>query len=750
MTKNIILLSDGTGNAASKVWRTNVWRMFEAIDLSRHDQVAFYADGVGTSSFKPLALFGGMFGWGLKHNVIECYKFACRTYQPGDRIYGFGFSRGAYTIRVVAKFILTQGLVRYTNSEAELERYANAAYRNFRRTHVATVWYIELLRRLRDAVFRTPYEELEKRKVEVPKIHFIGLWDTVSAYGLPVEELTRFYSKWVFPFEVPDTILLPGIERACHALSIDDERTTFHPVLWNESTENNRVGAASLQYTYEERLTQIWFSGVHANVGGGYPDDSLACVPLAWIMKEASQRDLYLKATPAADPDAMLATMSASDKDGRLYDSRKGLASYYRYGPRDVTEHCNQPADDPEDEIKIELPKIHYSVFERIKTGAHPYAPIGLPQNYMVVKSDQSIVHCTAAGYEKRGQAALRMRYQDLAWDGVVKRRLAYFGTVGASAFLILYPLFHVTPAVAEYHSPLRPISDFIRFVGAFIPTQLANYWVDQYARDPIWFLAGIAALVLFLTWGNRLKGQISDGMRSVWRSTLEGTLSPPRAIASPIYRMRMSRPYKAMHRFLQTVILPLGSAIIFFYVVLTLANHFVFNFFDAAGFVCVETSNPDRLTDLLPGQNVVVEFKPSNLCQSTQMRVQENARYVIQFDSTLSFRERGIDASRGYDAADLPDWSQRTMMTLAAPLRREWFRPWFRVVARFGGSGGEENFLDPDFTDSHWINSPVRATRDGELFLFVNDAVIGIPGLFGTFYRNNGGSAQVTITRRD
>src|SRR5438874_701364 len=98
--KNIILLSDGTGNAASKVWRTNVWRTFQSIDLSQRDQVALYADGVGTSSFKPLAIIGGMFGYGLKSNVIECYKFVCRNYRPGDRIYGFGFSRGAYTIRV--------------------------------------------------------------------------------------------------------------------------------------------------------------------------------------------------------------------------------------------------------------------------------------------------------------------------------------------------------------------------------------------------------------------------------------------------------------------------------------------------------------------------------------------------------------------------------------------------------------------------------------------------------------------------
>jgi uncharacterized protein (DUF2235 family) len=75
MVKNIIVLSDGTGNAAAKVWRTNVWRIFEAIDLSRPDQIAHYDDGVGTSSFKLLALLGGMFGYGLKHNVIDCYKF---------------------------------------------------------------------------------------------------------------------------------------------------------------------------------------------------------------------------------------------------------------------------------------------------------------------------------------------------------------------------------------------------------------------------------------------------------------------------------------------------------------------------------------------------------------------------------------------------------------------------------------------------------------------------------------------------
>ena len=101
MGKSIILLSDGTGNSAAKLAKTNVWRTYQAIDLSRADQIALYDDGVGTSSVKVLALLGGVFGWGLKRNVLHLYKFLCRNYQPGDRIFAFGFSRGAFTIRVL-------------------------------------------------------------------------------------------------------------------------------------------------------------------------------------------------------------------------------------------------------------------------------------------------------------------------------------------------------------------------------------------------------------------------------------------------------------------------------------------------------------------------------------------------------------------------------------------------------------------------------------------------------------------------
>src|SRR6476660_437745 len=81
MRKRIIVLSDGTGNSAAKVWRTNVWRIFESLDLKQSDQIAIYDDGVGTSSFKPMALLGGAFGIGLKRNVLGLYKFLCRSYK---------------------------------------------------------------------------------------------------------------------------------------------------------------------------------------------------------------------------------------------------------------------------------------------------------------------------------------------------------------------------------------------------------------------------------------------------------------------------------------------------------------------------------------------------------------------------------------------------------------------------------------------------------------------------------------------
>jgi uncharacterized protein (DUF2235 family) len=306
MGKRIVVLSDGTGNSAAKVWRTNVWRLFESLDLRKSDQVAVYDDGVGTSSFKPLALLGGAFGIGLKRNVLGLYKFLCRTYRSkqyyealaegagtdrnraerslehfstpeakepeDDEIFLFGFSRGAFTVRVLTGLVLSQGLVHF-NSERELK--ARAAYRAYRTSRFPQKTLVEYPLRLLRNLLATHTHVKDERQVE--RIRFIGVWDTVAAYGSPIDEMTRGFSQYIWPLELPTRTLSDRVDRACQALAIDEERTTFAPVLWDEP------GTPLPDKTEKETLSQVWFSGVHSNVGGGYPDDSLANVSLNWI-----------------------------------------------------------------------------------------------------------------------------------------------------------------------------------------------------------------------------------------------------------------------------------------------------------------------------------------------------------------------------------------------------------------------------------------------------------------------------------
>ena len=127
----IILLSDGTGNSAGKVWRTNVWRLFQLLDLKSSDQIAIYDDGVGTSSFKPLAILGGAFGYGLKRNVINLYKFLSRNYKDGDQnSTASDLAAAPSRIRVVMGLVLSQGLIKFSD-EADLDKKARAAYRAY-------------------------------------------------------------------------------------------------------------------------------------------------------------------------------------------------------------------------------------------------------------------------------------------------------------------------------------------------------------------------------------------------------------------------------------------------------------------------------------------------------------------------------------------------------------------------------------------------------------------------------------------
>src|SRR5262245_9596686 len=259
--RSLVVLSDGTGNSAAKLFRTNVWRIYEALDLNCNDQVALYDDGVGTASFKPLAVLGGAFGYGLKRNVLDLYTFLCRNYKvagdyhydPGnpsaddpakhDRIFAFGFSRGAFTARVVASLVANEGLIHRAETDAELNRLARWAYRSYRAKRYRNQIGVRFLRRIRDLLLgllergKPAYDQKKNRNVP---IDFLGVFDTVAAYGLPIDELTRGWDRWVWPMTPRDSALPTRVKAARHAVAIDDARQTFFPLLWDEDSETEK------------------------------------------------------------------------------------------------------------------------------------------------------------------------------------------------------------------------------------------------------------------------------------------------------------------------------------------------------------------------------------------------------------------------------------------------------------------------------------------------------------------------------
>ena len=368
-----------------------------------------------------------------------------------------------------------------------------------------------LFRALRNA-FASHTHNRDERPVD--KLRFIGVWDTVAAYGSPVDEMTRGFSKYIWPLELPDhSFKKDRVITARQALAIDEERTTFAPVLWDEEQKplpNDTVG---------EPLIQVWFSGVHSNAGGGYPDDALAYVSLSWMMAEAAKCDLKFKVEPDADPDALKLAVAAQDKDGRLYDSRSGLGGYYRYGPRKIEGYYSAKPVRP--------PIIHESVLSRIQLGAHLYAPIGLPDRYAVMDAKDRTIHPLGPDTcETSKSAADRHKAQESVWNVVWRRRAVYFLTVFASLYFVLYPLLRESFAYQEMATRLRIVADVIRLIGGFLPSA-AGRWPDGYARDPAWFLLWLAIIGSLIWYGSGLKSEINSRMRRIWDNHLP---SVPRA----------------------------------------------------------------------------------------------------------------------------------------------------------------------------------------------------------------------------
>lgn len=260
--KRIVVCADGTWNNPDQQDRgkrkpTNVVKTARGLMPRANDgvaQIVFYHDGVGTSwGLDKIA--GGGFGIGLSANIVDAYQFLVLNYEPGDEIFLFGFSRGAYTVRSLAGLLDRIGILPKDNAF-----YIPDGYQLYRET------------RSDDEinVFRTHHECREG------SLKFIGVWDTVGALGIPVGLFKSFNKKYQFH----EVGLSKNIENAYQALAIDERRRPFQPSLWT-------LPAGSPQ-----TLEQLWFPGVHSNIGGGYSKDGLANAALHWIKEKAASHGL--------------------------------------------------------------------------------------------------------------------------------------------------------------------------------------------------------------------------------------------------------------------------------------------------------------------------------------------------------------------------------------------------------------------------------------------------------------------------
>ena len=315
MSKNIVICCDGTGNRFG-AHHTNVMRIVEKVIRNDHQRV-FYDPGVGTfNAFgKPhlnklgLAL-GKAFGYGLQANIIEAYQYLMEYYAPEDRIFLFGFSRGAFTVRALAGLLHKCGLLQ--QGHINLLPYLMKIY--FKQNNIVEA----------DA-FKAAFS-----RACCP--YLIGVWDTVRALGY-------FLRK-----KFSNNQLNPNIPYAYHAVSIDEQRQKFDVCLWDESSK----GAG-------QTIRQVWFAGVHSDVGGWYKERSLSDIALQWMLAQAQHHGLLLQEDWKGD--------LCSDSLGNMHVSRQGFWKLWRPMKRVIPENA----------------LIHQSVKSRLESLAD-YQP-SLPKN---------------------------------------------------------------------------------------------------------------------------------------------------------------------------------------------------------------------------------------------------------------------------------------------------------------------------------------------------------------------------------
>ena len=378
--KNIVICCDGTGNEV-EANLSNVLKLYRVLEQDA-SQVVFYDPGVGTLSrtapwsrltANARLVFGLATGNGLDENILNAYSFLVDTYEDGDKVFLFGFSRGAYTVRALAGFLHLVGLV--APSQKNLCGYALVAYKKAAADKDLTVaWRFQRVVRSRS----------------IP-IEFLGVWDTVSSVLVPRRD--RFYIPSLQ--RLPYTATNPSVKAMRHAIAIDERRRMFRLNQWNDSQPYQPRRSDE---PVEQDVRQVWFAGVHADVGGGYPEteSQISKYPLQWMLDEAAKYGLDFSETmegrvvrgePATNGRSYYV---APDALGPVHDSMTGLWPVLEYVPK-LESHREWPHGAGESGFYLprseprRIPEgalIHESAIRRVEASG--YQPVNLPVEYTV------------------------------------------------------------------------------------------------------------------------------------------------------------------------------------------------------------------------------------------------------------------------------------------------------------------------------------------------------------------------------
>ena len=354
MAKNIVICIDGTGNEFGPS-NSNVVKLYYILKYDSQSQIAFYHPGLGTMG-SPNALSklsrwwtkvcGLAFGYGLSGSLQDCYTFLLENYEDQDSVYIFGFSRGAYCARALAAMVHMYGLVQKGNEP--LIRYVLKMFTTKNRT--AQTFQLA-------GEFKATFSRC-------CKMHFVGVWDTVGSIG------------WLYdPVTLPYTAMNPDIEVGRHAISIDERRAAFRQNLWR------------IDLNHPQDIEQVWFAGVHSDIGGGYPEpeSGLAKITLKWMVEKAEAHGLLVDASRKNDILGVTnPNMAKPDCLAPLHKSLKGWWWILEFFPR---RHLDMRLTPPAWRWKIPLASrryiasdsaIHPSVADR-PLGDSKYRPVNLP-----------------------------------------------------------------------------------------------------------------------------------------------------------------------------------------------------------------------------------------------------------------------------------------------------------------------------------------------------------------------------------